>query len=242
MGLVITDSGDGTGGSAAVSGTNVAAANTLYSAAFTGEMGAQSWTLVGTRTGDGSIAIASPSPVPLGFYLWRLDSVFGGATTVFSSYQNLSDATAAFHKRILDAVAVRINSLGLAGLASADVREKWLPRVLPRAARPTVLVCPGDGESFPGVLTGKDDVGLPVTVGIVYPTGDDEAAGIAEVALWRQKILRALEYQRLSGVPEVLNAIPERARIIDQGAFVQNKQAVGSIGVRFVLRWTRGLT
>lgn len=242
LALTIADAGDGTGGTATVAGTGGAASVSLYRAAFTGEMGAQSWTLAGTRTGDGTIALASPSPVPLGFWLWRADSVLAGVTSVASAYQNLTDATKAFQAQVLDAVAVRIRSLGLAGLDSVNVRRKWTPRKVPAQSGSAVFVCPGEGEGFPEVMTGTDDTDLPVAVHIITPIGDDETADLDRVSLWRQKILRAVANQRLDGVPQVLKAVPYTARIFDQAAFTQAKHAVGSIGFRFRLRWTRGLS
>ena len=241
LALAITDAADGTGGTATVSGSGGAAIS-LYSAPFTGAMGSLSWTLRGARTGDGTLAIASPSPVALGFYLWRADALLLGTTSVALAYQNLTDATLALASQVREAVATRIRSLGLSGLDSVNVRKKWTPRKLPAQSGRAVFVCPGEGESFPEVMTGTDDVDLPVTVGIVCPIGDDETADLERIELWRQKIIRSLINQRLDGVPQVIKAVPSSARIFDQGAFTQAKQAVGTLGFRFRVRLTRGLT
>src|SRR5215831_5694130 len=94
--LTITDNLDGTGGVATITGSNPASTNTLYSAPFPGigdkTMVEQVWTLVGTRTGDGTIPIPSAT-VPLGYYLWRNDNFLSPVTQINTFYQNLSDAT-----------------------------------------------------------------------------------------------------------------------------------------------------
>lgn len=243
MGLTVTDTGDGTGGTATVSGTNPAATNTLYRASFDGQMGAHTWASTGSRTGDGTIAIASPSPVPLGFYLWRLDSLLAGVTTVYTAYQNLTTPEQSLLYQILIAVGIRVRSLGLSGLASADVLERWIPRVRPdQQTPPKVIVCPWEKETFPGVLTGRDDVGIPVMVAITSPGNDDETRDLNKLTLWRQRIERSLSFQRLPGVDRVINCLPEPGQIIGLEAFLRANLIFSALAFRFITRLPRGLT
>ncbi len=242
LALAIADSADGTGGVATVSGTGGASTVTLYKAAFTGAMGALTWASAGTRTGDGTITLASPSPIALGFYQWTVTSLLSGTTTFASVYQNLTDATTAVLRRVLAAVATRIKSLDLAGVSDTLVMEQWMPQVIKGQTEPVVYICPGQRESFPGTLTGRDDVGLPVMVTFVWPANGDTTALLAAATLWRDRVLKAFRFQRLPGVDEVINCLPEPGAIFDEGRFTRANQGVSALGLRFISREARGLT
>lgn len=243
LAFTITDNGDGTGGVCAVTGSG-GGTNSLYYASFDGSHGSYSWTLVGSRSGDGNITIASPSPVPLGYYLWQVINVTAGVTTVGPVVLgNLTDATTAVHYRILEAVRVGVNACALSGIPSAQVHRVWLPRVLEGLVTyPAVLICPAGAETDVSQLVGRDDVGYPVLVALVDKQQADNAANMPRNLLWRQKVARYFRWQRLAGVTEVqlpTQIIPDQVVIPE--AFAKNL-FMSAILFRFISREPRGLT
>lgn len=233
--LSIVDSQDGTGGIATVAGSNVASSNTLYKAPWTGQAGALTWASVGSRTGDGTIAISSAT----GFFLFRLDNLLSGVTTVVVNYQPLTDATAeAMLYRALGAIKTRIDALTLSPTPTVDVR--WLPRAKNGDEYPLIAVTPVSSESFPGIMTTQDDIGLPVAVTILDALNQDPTLNLNRNALWRQTILSALRYQRLAGVPEGYILNPEPGMIVSPGMFDAQNLLFSPLFFRLITRTVRG--
>jgi hypothetical protein len=233
--LTITDNADGTGGVATVAGSNVAATNTLYKAAWSGQTGALTWTSVGSRTGDGTISVSSGT----GFFVFRLDSLYSGTTTVVANYRPLTDtATQSILQRVLSAAKTRIDALALSGLTAVDVR--WLPRAKPGDTWPLIAVCPVHAETFPGVMTQTDDIGVPFLVCIMDAQNQNPTANLNRNSLWREKILSALRYQRLAGVPEAYIVQPEPAEIINPGLFDGQNLFFSALLFRATTRTLRG--
>lgn len=234
--LAITDNQDGTGGVATVAGSNVASSNTLYKAAWTGQSGALSWSSVGSRTGDGTITVSSGT----GFFLFRLDNLLAGVTTVVATYQPLTDAaTEAMLYRALNSIKNRIDGLALSGSPTVSVR--WLPRVRQGGETlPLIAVTPIGAESFPGVMTATDDIGLPIAVTIMDGQNQDPTLNLNRNALWRERILSALRFQRLADVPEGFILNPEPAMVVHPGAFDSQNLFFSPMFFRLITRTTRG--
>lgn len=216
--LTITDALDGTGGTATVSGSAVGSSNTLYRTPWTGAAGAQSWTASGSRTGDGTITLSSPT-VPLGHYLWRLDSLLSGVTEVATYYGALSDATEeSLHNRILDAVKTLIDELTLP--MSCTILKRWVPVAVPDvddSNLPMVAVSPFGMESNEPMMSSTDDIVLPVTVVLIAKQNQDNTANLNRNLLWRWKIRRKLENRSLAGIPEVLKVGQPSGPVFDLG-------------------------
>lgn len=234
--LTILDDADGSGGSAAVAGGGAGDSNTLYRATWTGQTGSLTWTLVGSRTGNGAISI----DVAPGFYVFRLDNLAGGVTTVVVAYQPLTDAaTKAMLDRALDAAVLRIQGLNLAG--SPTVSKRWAPRrVSPTETLPLIAVTPINAESFPGVMTATDDIGLPFAVTILDAANQDPTANISRDTLWRERILSALRFQRLAGVAEAYIVQPESSEIFNVPAFDNANLVFSPLFFRVMTRTVRG--
>ena len=242
LSLVIADNADGSGGAAAIAGSDDGSQNRLFCAAFGGATGPLSWNPVGARTGDGAISIPSQGTVPLGYYLWHLEGAVGGASTFATYFRALTDASAqSVMDRVLSAVVQQIQTLNLSGIQSVNVVRKWLRRKLETAGQaPQIQVVPIDGESFPGMLTAVDDVGYPVAIIAVDKQNQDYTANQTRNLLWRQQLLRAFRFQRLSGVNEIINCVPAQQSIIDKAAFDANL-FVSLVTLRFISREPRGV-
>ena len=238
--LAVSDSGDGTGGAATISGVASGASTAIYYAAWTGTEGALTGTLAGTVTGNTTLAVNPGS----GQYQWWALSTLTGTTTLSNIvFQSLTDTDeVAIHYAILGAVKTRIASLGLSGLTTDRIYKKWMPRALESVETvPCVFVSPASAESYPGMLNNQDDVGYPVLVAVVDRLQGDSAANMNRDLLWRQKIQAAFRYQRLPGVPSVINCDIRPGLIIDDGAYQKNYLASGILFM-FISRQGRGLT
>src|ERR1019366_1885389 len=109
--LVITDTADGTGGSATIAGSAGGSANVVYYAPWTGSMMSAPWTLAGTRTGDGSV----PLTIGVGYFVFM---VVSDATVGPWAYKNFTDASNidAVHYQYLVGVKARLDQLNMVGL------------------------------------------------------------------------------------------------------------------------------
>lgn len=233
--LLVSDDLDGSGGVATIAGGGAGDSNTLYRATWAGTTGTLTWTLVGSRTGNGAISI----DVTPGHYLFRLDNLITGVTTVVVVYQPLTDAaTKAMLDRALDAAVTRVSGLALPG--SPAVSKRWLPRVKPGDSLPIIAVTPVGGESFPGGLTTQDDIGLPIAVTIMDAANQDPTANLSRDTLYREKILSALRYQRLAGVSEAYILNPEPGMIVNPGMFDDKNLIFSPLFFRLITRTQRG--
>lgn len=241
--LTIADAADGTGGSAVVAGADPATTVSLYRAAFAGAAGPLSWSLVGTRTGSGSIAIASPSPVPLGFYQWHAVGTSGSAPAFASYFRALTDATAkAVQQRVHEAVVQQIRTLSLQDVLDVRVVDKWLPRKIQPSVDPLpqIQVTALNDVNFPGMLSGRDDVGYPVAIIFLDKQDQDYVKNKPRNLLWLERVSKIFRFQRLSGVSESLYAEPEQWTNINWDLFNENNLYFGMLGFRFLSRETRG--
>lgn len=237
LSLAITDSADGTGGTATFSGSIGGSTNTLYIATFTGAMGTPTWTTVSSRIGDGTIAVAPGN----GYYLFYGDSLSGGSHFLTNSvYQNLTDATQSVHYRCLLGTQTVLRTLAF--VPPAQVYVGWVPRNLDAVdAMPGIAVNPFGREGQPGTLTGRDDINYPVTVTFFDTQAQGNAENLARDLLWRQRAFRAFRHQRLAGVPEIFTADVVPDPVADAGAYKTNLW-VSSFLINFRSREVRGLS
>lgn len=239
LSLVITDTGDGTGGTATISGSAGGSANTVYYTPFTGSMQQLSWLSAGTRSGDGGVSL----PVGAGYFLFQLvsDALLG--PVYYKSFVDL--AIEAIHWRILVAAQARINQLAL--LATSRVLIKWIPRLmgpeLPMlTSGPLIFIAPPGAEVDESVVLNQDDFGYPFLVAICYKQNADSVANLKQMLRWREKIMRAIRYQRLTGLIENLWVDPKPLAIVDPDEFTERNLLVSAMGFSVRVRQTRGLT
>lgn len=239
MGLVlgVSDNRDGTGGVATISGSDALSSNSLYAAPFSGPTGPQSWSLVGTRTGDGTITTNLQ-----GAYLWQAFGTVSSAFAFASYFRWLTNTTTeSVWDRVLTAVVQQIQTLNLAGVSNSNINRYWRPRRIQGVdSLPAIQAFPLDGQQYLGLLTGLDDIGYPVGIAIIDQQNQDFQANMTSRLLWREQIDRIFRYQRLSGVPEIIICRPGRQVVLGK-EFGDNLYT--SLGVyNFISREVRGST
>jgi len=221
--------------------------------------GGTAWTLAGTATANGAgTAALTTGSIAYGYYLWtaaRLPT----ATTVDALarvvFRPLVDPTDPIHNRILDAVVTAIRGLNLSGIGSdaTKVFKRWVPVYLPGldddgtagqggagAGLPMIQVAPFDRETPLGQLTGKDDVGYPVLVGMYDRPGAKLDENMPRALKWRRQVAARFRNQQLAGVPEVVLTDWKPDLIVNPADLKQNYWSSGMMLV-FRSRETRGL-
>lgn len=237
--VTIADNADGTGGSAAITGSAAGAANTLFRAEFRGAVGPLAWAQAGTRTGDGAVAVGGPCRA---YYLWYVRSVDGLTTSVSPVVcQPLTDATyEAVRTRVVSAVADRLKLLGLAQIPAANVLVRnsaddpaqcWPAAVVLRDATP---------DQYAGGTNVRDDLGYPVQVLLQDRSDVGTNAPAAKWDLWRETCERAFRNQRLTGVAEVYTCTIEPAVAVDPLPRIY-QAVVSAFTIRAMAREVRGI-
>lgn len=237
--LTFTDTADGTGGTATISGGNAGATNTVYSAPWTGQTAAQTWTSRGSRSGNGTVSVALTTTGP---YLWRVDSLTSGVTEVATCYSWITNTSvASLHDRILDAVVTRIQGLSLSGVSSANIVKRWVPQFVPEITTlPAIFVSPIGSEGEVGGLNNRDDIGFPVLVVIIAASNQNNTDYTSRNTLWRERIQSALRHQFLSGVSEVIDCVPLFGTVFDPSFWLSEDLHWSPMAFRFMTRTARG--
>jgi hypothetical protein len=157
-------------------------------------------------------------------------------------YEPITDGLDAVHQRILDAVQAKIELLALETEAGEALRVKqYKSEFLEALTFPCVVLTSQNlAETMPGGTNATDDVGYPVYVGFLTRTLNRQETQPEEL-LWRERVSRALRFQRLPGVPEVMTCQVEADVVFtaegSEGLLFQ----AGALTFRFLTREPRGL-
>jgi len=240
--LAVADHADNTGATATIGAAALGSTNVVYVQGFDGEFATRAWDAAGSVTNNGNLALS----LAAGHYFAYVASSFGGTAVVSSVvYFVVTDGVEALYARCLAAVQARIRLLALSGLPNANVAIKKLP--LERntggsGALPAIVLSPHRSAMPPeGGTNSLDDVSYDVLVAI-FDRDNQEASlelNLDRHLLWREQIARAFRNQRLSGVPEVINAAVEPAAGVLDEAWKQELM-VSALLLRFTSRETRG--
>lgn len=242
--LAVADNADGTGGVATITNADAAGAVVVYSQSVDGELGTTTWTSRGSRTGNGTVAVAPGN----GFYWWHAKSTLSGDVAVSNFvYQNLTDGTTAVHYRCLTGVQSRIQTLSLTGITNANIVVKKLPlerlKEIGAISYPAVLITPQRETMNPKEgTTARDDVGYGVIVTMLAADNQEPtlAENLPRNTLWRHRIAKAFRNQRLPGVAESLQCFVEPMDFIVPEAWGKNIYA-SALLIRCMTRELRGV-
>jgi hypothetical protein len=236
LALQITDSGDGTGGAAAIFGS-AGAANAVYYAPFTGMPGNMAWTLAGTRTGDGTVPLA----IGTGYFLFQLLENGALGPVANKAFTNLADSV---HYRTLVGVQTRLTQLNLDGLDPTRFKISWLPRAIDvdLVSLPYICIAPPGFEINVSTVLNEDDYLYPIIVAILVKQNQDSVANMKTVLKWREQILFGIANQRLPGVAETMWSDPKPMNVLDPDSFVSRGILLSALGFGNRIRQPRGLT
>ncbi len=240
--LIVVDHGDNTGASATIAGADVLASTAIYVRDFAGDLGGDTWQLAAIVSGNGDATL----DLDVGHYFAYAVTSYGGTiSTSAVSYFAVTDGLEAIHTRCLAAAQARIRALTLEGLNGDNVTVRKVPidRHLVGEGLPAVVISPRRSTMPPTAGTnGLDDVSYDVLIAI-FDRDNQEATlelNLDRQLLWREQIARAFRNQRLSGVPEVIDAAVESADGLLEDGWKQELM-VSALLVRFTSRETRGI-
>ena len=244
--LAVVDAADSSGAVATIGGSAPGTSNVVYVQPFSGDEGVGHWQLAGTRTGDGEVPLAL---APGHFFAVAVSSAAGAAAVSSVVYFVVTDGAESLHARCLAAVQTRIRLLALPGLDGANVVVRKLPvgRCLGPEGDvdlPAIVLSPRRAMTPPDAGTNAlDDVHYDVIVTIFDRDNQEPtlAENLDRHLLWREQISRSFRNQRLTGVPEVINAAVEPAEALVEEAW-KHELMVSALLLRFTSRETRGFS
>lgn len=244
--ITLTDNADGTGAVATISGSTSGSTNTIRAASWSAGFVGQVYTSYGSRTGDGTVALA------LGLGYWFVEclstkSGLDGARSLVVGCR-VTDGEDADFQKCLDALVAKFKALSLPSpWSSANITSRkypWNRGFLTDAIDGAVFVTPLNDRITPA-QNESDDWGLAVQVTAAQKSNEDLTTGLSADLLCRQQLINAVlprpGQAALPGVDNVYDLRIEPGPVIDEGAFKENYD-VGAFVVRCIARRTRTLT
>lgn len=239
------DSADGTGGVLTVTGSTAGTTNRLYRQT----PGGTTWTSVGTRVGDGTIAAA----LTQGYYHFHVSSEVSATDLAISNLLLFSPVTASadsVHERIVDAFQTGIQTLATAGnlpgIASAQVYRtmNFNATVLGNWKFPCVAVTPNGVQThaapYPSPMA-RDDNGYPVGIFFLDRIDAVDRGKEDDFLLWRWRIDRYFANQRLSGVSIVDLVAPDDSQVFTLPEELAYQHLASPLSFRCFARELRGV-
>lgn len=237
MNLEVSDKQDGSGVIATVTGSDGGTVTF-----FIQPIGRTTYSIGGTRTGDGEIDVDLSTGYFFGYALEALNV----SNVVYFAATDVGDSV---HDRCLRAVQAKIQSLQLPGIPNDSIRVMKIPqmRAFVGDAKlydfPALLISPTGQETNVVATNLRDDVGYPVAislaVGAELQKNQDYEARIEPYLKARESIARAFRYQRLAGVPEIWNTNIKPGAIYSPEV-IQAGIWAGYMTFEFVSREVRG--
>lgn len=119
-------------------------------------------------------------------------------------------------ERILNALVARVKALDLDGIGDRVYREKAIDDAAIQYLPSIIVTYIGEQEQYGAGDWKADVIGYPGLVSVYEGTmrEHDPEAEARELA-WLGAIDDALRYQRLEGVPEVTNCVPEPRSMLE---------------------------
>lgn len=234
--LTVADDGNGTDATATIAGAGGGETVNIYNSVFLGTFGSlPASSLLGSRVGNGTVLTAND----VGWYVWWAVGSTSGLSNIV--YQSVESILNPIHDRILDAVKLRIDSIGFSWLPPAKVLKRWMPKFFDNQTNlPVCYVCPLGQEVHRDRVLGQDDPGYPVVCVLAMAANANTVDNIPLALNWRTRVSRALRSQRLAGVDKVYDCVVTYDTIVEPSSFLKNV-LVSIESFRFFVRENRGL-
>jgi len=205
--LTVTDNADGSGAVATVAGSTVGSTNVVSVQTYDG----LTWTAAGTRTGDGTLALA----LAKGYCFAKCDSSLSGQNVVSNVVRcPVTDANDSVHARAAEYIRSNLATLSLGG-AEQNVKRMTLPTEEVMTF-PGVIVWFNDGEQIIGGSNNRDDIGYPVHVAIVDQKLTSLSIPPDQYLLYRQRCIRKIRNQPMAGIPEIMTVQVQPSLVVDE--------------------------
>lgn len=229
--LAVADNADGTGAVATIAGSTGSVAVWTQPVQLGGPLAA-SWTLAGTRSGNGTVALS----LGLGTYWAYALNVSLVSTPVYFGVTQSADAVAS---RLQDALVARLLGLSMTGNPNARILGAINENEKIAQFPCTYCVFAGEAEVEESGLTTRDTIVYHFRLRIVDRCSPDDGANRKMYQLWKQQYMRALRNQRFLAVPESLTTRvrPRKSQFLAGGTWQLWSM---ELDVECVARETRG--
>lgn len=229
--LSIADNTDGTGATATISGSSGGSV-TVWIGRVTGELGTVVFSSAGSRTGNGTLAIATTTKAR--YFGYAVDGT-DRSNLVYFAVTETADAVAT---RLMEAIRDTLSLLAIPPVA--NIYEQMFADESNIKYPCTILSVEGLSESITTKLNSHDDYGRPVKVMFADRADRWDHTKLAQYESWRQAGIRCFVSQQLAGVPEVVSCVVEPYVIVDPNAR-QYQHMVAGFAVRATTREPRGI-
>lgn len=148
------------------------------------------------------------------------------------------------HKAILDAVRVKILTLGLVDypteneLLESRIVVAWGIDAQPQGM-PAIFICPAGTWSVIGGTNREDDYSYSVAIFIVDRIAPGYTPPMDAAMIWRESIAGAFISKRLTGVPSVYICQADAAPAVDRSLAEGYQLLVQPVNLRFLSRELR---
>ena len=237
--LSISDAANGTGGTATIASATAGTTNTVMGANFDGSLELAAFTSLGSRVGNGTLALAVANG-----YHWAFVKSTDGVETVVSSmlgWRSTSGATAVLYQILLALQAV-CQAMTFTGISPANVLLRKLP-INPEKVEPAIFIYPVADQQSDRV-NARDDYGYGIGFVAIQKSNASPTVNLDRLTMWRQQLNRAFRNGRnqLSAIAEITGEMR-----IEPGMFIvpsswQEQFDVTNLTLRVWTRETRGLT
>jgi hypothetical protein len=221
--ITFTDSQDGTGGTITVSGTGSGATNKLWISRFLGSNTNRSFVLEGTRTGNGTIAVAES----VGAYLAVLESTDGSSVDLSEPLCfRVTNGEDPLHWKVTEAIRQFILSAALPGLPTnpeLHVAVKLgarLEEVI--KGNPSCVYYVPTSEQYEYLDNMTTTVRYPVVMVLNIQSKQSLTQNLKNILAMRQHAGLGFEACALPDVPEVHTVEVEPGGVIDPSKWALN--------------------
>lgn len=211
LGISITDSANGTGGTATITGSDSAQTATIYAQ----RAGTRVWSSAGSRSGNGTLSLT----LTPGYYFAYCQGTVSSTTSlspVIGQFAITSE-TEAVHHRVKQAIYNEIIDFAPATLPRIIDSTSGEPNVLvdiwtgtpdwwndPRIAFPGIFIWTWDREQKQGGTNVDDYWGKMVAVAYLDRHSAMDTSMLPTILRYREILIRKFNNQRLPAVSEVI--------------------------------------
>lgn len=248
--LTITNNSDGTG-TYVIAGSSVGATNEIYWSRI--ELDDMGWELLGSRVGDGSVALTTQPGLKWFYVVSTLGGVVQASAPVPAS---ITATVLAVYERILQSVGTTLQGIVANGLTPlitditrvqrmdyiADVNKINLQDF--KCDVPCIIYGPGLTETFVvgTSLNMSDDFDYPVLVSVIDRKSAEYQANDAAYLAIREAIRNTFNQRRVAGVKESKTTQVQFEIVLDHGQDEQDMHQFAS-GLRLIcstreIRWS----
>lgn len=251
LSLTISDNQNGTA-TATIAGSDAGSANTVYATPVQPMMmtmgAALPWQSQATRTGNGTVTFTPTSGA--GYYFFYAAGTVSGAAAISPpTYGPVSAAVLAVFEAMRNAVQAKIQTLSLPGDPQSNLLPitgervyKQMEQLAHLVQYPCVVILEEDEqETVTPATNARDDIGYPVRVLLMDRSGKLFDKRLPTYLLWRQRIMRAFEEQRLPGVASIWTCHVQPLLVVDTRTRQMYEHLVSGMVLRFVSRELRGV-